>query len=106
MASDNSGCLKVAEAVALAGISYDFKPSKIMKTRIGSMESYAHYFPKGYGRPLGVESVSEFRANEAIIFEDFFYCRASYTTASSSYGYSAQVSSAVASSNAECYCSN
>jgi hypothetical protein len=72
MASDNSGCLKVAEAVALAEISYDFKPSKIMKTRIGSMESYAHYFPKGYGRPLGVESVSEFRANEAIIFEDFF----------------------------------
>jgi hypothetical protein len=36
------------------------------------MENYAHYFPKGYGRPPGAESVSEPRANEAINFEDFF----------------------------------
>jgi hypothetical protein len=70
--SNNSGCLKVAAAAALAGISYDFGPSKIMKTHIGSMESYAHYFPKGYGRPPGAESVLEPRANKAVIFEDFF----------------------------------
>jgi hypothetical protein len=48
MASDNSGRLKVAASAALAGISYDFGPSKITKTHIGSMENYAHYFPKGY----------------------------------------------------------
>jgi hypothetical protein len=65
--SDNSRCLKVAAAVALAGISYDFGPSKIMKTHIGSMESHAHYFPKGYGQPPGAESVPEPRANEAIV---------------------------------------
>jgi hypothetical protein len=57
---------------ALAGISYDLGPSKISKTRIGSMESYAHYFPKGYGRPHGGESVLEPREYEAVVFEDFF----------------------------------
>jgi hypothetical protein len=48
MASNNSGRLKVAASTALAGISYDFRPSKITKTHIGSMENYAHYFLKGY----------------------------------------------------------
>jgi hypothetical protein len=67
-ASDNSGRLKVAAAVALAGISYDFGLSNIMNTHVGSMESYARYFPKGYGRPPGVESVPEPRANEVVIF--------------------------------------
>jgi hypothetical protein len=67
-ASDNSGRLKVAAAVALAGISYDFGLSNIMTTHVGSMESYARYFPKGYGRPPGVESVPEPRANEVVIF--------------------------------------
>jgi hypothetical protein len=71
IASNNFGRLKVVAAVALAGISYDFGPSKITKIRIGSMESYAHYFPKGYGQPSGLESVSEPRVNKAIVFEDF-----------------------------------
>jgi hypothetical protein len=38
-ASDNSRRLKVAAAVALAGISYDFGQSNITKTNLGSMES-------------------------------------------------------------------
>jgi hypothetical protein len=42
------------------------------KFRIGSMESYTRYFPKGYGQPPDAESVSEPRANKAVIFEDFF----------------------------------
>jgi hypothetical protein len=70
--SNNIGHLKVTAAAALAGICYDFGPLKITKTRIGSMESYADYFPKGYGRPPGSESVPEPRTNEAFIFEDFF----------------------------------
>jgi hypothetical protein len=57
---------------ALAWISYDFGPSKITKTRIGLMESYANYFSKGYGQPPGAESVPEPRADEAIIFRTFF----------------------------------
>jgi hypothetical protein len=48
-ASDNSGRVKVVATVALAGISYNFGLSSITKTCIGSMESYARYFPKGYG---------------------------------------------------------
>jgi hypothetical protein len=32
--SDNSGHMKVSAAAALAGISYDFGPSKVTKTRI------------------------------------------------------------------------
>jgi hypothetical protein len=67
-ASDNSGRLKVVAAVALAGISYDFGLSNIMNTHVESMESYARYFPKGYGRPPGVESVPEPRANEVVVF--------------------------------------
>jgi hypothetical protein len=51
-ASDNFGCLIVSVVAALAGISYDFGPSKVTKTRIGSIGSYARYFPKVYGRPL------------------------------------------------------
>jgi hypothetical protein len=64
--------MKVAVAAALAGISYGFGPSNITKTQLGMMESYAHYFPKGYSQPPGIESVPEPRANEAVIFEDFF----------------------------------
>jgi hypothetical protein len=51
-ASDNSRCLKVAATATLAGISFDFGPSSIIKAHVGSMENYACYFPKGYGRPL------------------------------------------------------
>jgi hypothetical protein len=29
-------------------------------------------FPKGYCRPPGVESMPELRANEAVVFKDFF----------------------------------
>jgi hypothetical protein len=36
------------------------------------MESYARYFPKGCCRPPSAEYVTEPRANEAIVFEDFF----------------------------------
>jgi hypothetical protein len=71
-ASDNSVRLKVAATAALAGISYDFGPSTIMKARLGSLENNTHYFPKGYERPPGAESVLVPRANEVVVFEDFF----------------------------------
>jgi hypothetical protein len=71
-ASDNSGCLKVAAAAALARITYDFGQSTMMKTHLGSLKSYAHYFPKGLSRPRGAESVLEPQANKALMFEDFF----------------------------------
>jgi hypothetical protein len=48
-ASNNFGRLKVMVAAALARISCDFGPSSITKACIGSMETYALYFPKGYG---------------------------------------------------------
>jgi hypothetical protein len=42
------------------------------KPHLGSLENYAHYFPKGYGRPRGVDYVPGPHANEAVVFEDFF----------------------------------
>jgi hypothetical protein len=56
---DNSRHLKVATTATLAGISYDFRQSSVTKTHLTSMESYAHYFPKGYNPPPSVESVPE-----------------------------------------------
>jgi hypothetical protein len=50
--SDTSTHLKVATAVALAGITYDFGQSTMMKTHLRSLRNHGHYFPKGYGRPL------------------------------------------------------
>jgi hypothetical protein len=64
--------MKVGVVIALAGISYHFGLSTIMKTRLGSLESYAHYFPKGYGRPPGAEFVLDPQTNEAVVFKDFF----------------------------------
>jgi hypothetical protein len=70
-ASDDSGHLKVAVAVAAARITYDFGVSGITEAHIGSMEKYARYFPKGYGRAPGAESVPEPRKNEVVAFDDF-----------------------------------
>jgi hypothetical protein len=64
--------VKVAVVAALAGISYEFGQSNITKTQLGSTESYELYFPKGYGRPSGIESVLKPQMNEATIFGDFF----------------------------------
>jgi hypothetical protein len=36
------------------------------------MESFTHYFPKGYGRPSGAQFIPEPRANEVVIFDDIF----------------------------------
>jgi hypothetical protein len=64
--------VKVATVTALSRISYDFGQSNIMRNCLGSMESYGHFFPRGYGWPPDAESVPDSRANEVIIFEDFF----------------------------------
>jgi hypothetical protein len=64
--------VKVRVAAALAGISYAFGLSIVMRTCIGTLESYGHYFSKGYDRPLGSESVLNPRPDEAVVFEDCF----------------------------------
>jgi hypothetical protein len=71
-APDNSGHLKVAAAATLARITYDFCPYGITKARIGSMDNYMRYFPKGHGRAPGAELVLEPRANKAVVFDEFF----------------------------------
>jgi hypothetical protein len=45
---DNGGRVKIGAEAALAGVSYDFGQSTITKAHIASLESFAHYFPKGY----------------------------------------------------------
>jgi hypothetical protein len=64
--------VKIGAEAALAGTSYDFGQSTITKACIASLESFAHYFPKGYGRPPDVESVPVPHEKEAVVFKDFF----------------------------------
>jgi hypothetical protein len=70
--SDNGVRVKIGVEAALAGIRYDFGQSAITKACIASLESFARYFPKGYGRAPGAESVPDPHENEAVVFEDFF----------------------------------
>jgi hypothetical protein len=71
-ASDNGGRVKIGAKVALAGISYDVGKSGVTKAHIDSLESFAHYFLKGYGRAHGAESVPNPHEDKAVVFEDFF----------------------------------
>jgi hypothetical protein len=56
-AFDNLECLKVAVAAVVAGITFNFRTSGVVKAWIVSMENYVCYFPKGYCWATGVESM-------------------------------------------------
>jgi hypothetical protein len=73
--SDESSWTKVAAAAAVVGIVYDFGLSTIGKARITFLESCVHYFPWGYCRALGMESVPQPQPDEDVVFEDFFMVR-------------------------------
>jgi hypothetical protein len=64
--------VKIGAEAALAGVSYDFGQSTVMRAHVTALESFAHYFLKGFARPLGIESVPDPRQNEAVVFDDFF----------------------------------
>jgi hypothetical protein len=49
--------MKIGAEAILAGMSYYFQQSTVMKACIVSLESVAHYFPKRYGRLPGEEFV-------------------------------------------------
>jgi hypothetical protein len=51
------GRMRIGAEAALASISYDFGQSMITKAHIATLESFAHYFLRGYGQPLGAESI-------------------------------------------------
>jgi hypothetical protein len=102
--SDDSRCLKVSAKAALAGITYDFGPSGVTKARIGSMENYTRYFPKGYGHAPGAKLVSKPCANEVVGFKDFFYSLAPHAAPSGTCGYSTQIFSSIASVDTKCNC--
>jgi hypothetical protein len=70
--SDNGGYVKIGTEAALAGISYDFGLSKVKISRITSLKKSARYFPMGFARAPGMESVPAPQENEAVVFEDFF----------------------------------
>jgi hypothetical protein len=71
-ASNEGERVKVGVVATLVGISYDFGLSTVMRTRIGSLESYDRYFPKGHNQPPGSESVLNPQLDQAVVFEDFF----------------------------------
>jgi hypothetical protein len=73
--SDDSERMKVAAVIATTRITFDLGISGVGKARITSMENNDCYFPKGYYRPSGAESVPEPWANEVVVFEDFFIAR-------------------------------
>jgi hypothetical protein len=71
-ASDNGGRVKIGAEAALPGDSFDFGWSKVTRGRISYLESSSHFFPKGFARPLGIDSVPVPKGDEAVMFEDFF----------------------------------
>jgi hypothetical protein len=70
--SDNGGRVKIAVETTLAGVSYDFWQSNVTRAHIRTLESSFRFFPKGFARPHGIESVLEPKQNEVVVFEDFF----------------------------------
>jgi hypothetical protein len=70
--SNTTAHLKVVAEAVLAGVTYNFGQSTMTKAHLVSLGSHGHYFPKGYGRPPGVESVPNPRSDEAVMFEDLF----------------------------------
>jgi hypothetical protein len=64
--------VKIGDVAALATMSYDFEQSIVTKACLVSLESSTRYFPKGYARPPGAESVLVPHENKAVVFEDFF----------------------------------
>jgi hypothetical protein len=69
--SDNGSHVKIGAEAALAGISFDFGPSKVTKGRISDLESSSRCFPKGFAWPPGMELVPVPKEDEAVVFEDF-----------------------------------
>jgi hypothetical protein len=71
-ASDDGSRVIIGAEAARAGVSYDFRQSKVTRAHITSLKNSAHYFPKGFARLPDVESVPDPKENEAIVFKDFF----------------------------------
>jgi hypothetical protein len=105
-ASDNGGRVKVGAEAALARMSFDFGQSKVTKGCVSDLESSSCFSPKGLLRLLGIESVMVPREDEVVVFEDFFCCQSSYTSAPYTSGYSSQISGATTSTDSKCHSSN
>jgi hypothetical protein len=70
--SDNSGHVKIGAKATFAGVSYDFGQPTVMRAHVTALESFAHYFLKGFAQPPGAKSIPDPWENEAVVFEDFF----------------------------------
>jgi hypothetical protein len=68
---DNGGHVKIWAEAALAGVSYDFGRSKVIRGHISDLENFCHFFPKGFARPSSIEFVPVPKKNEIAVFEDF-----------------------------------
>jgi hypothetical protein len=60
-ASDNGIHVKIGAEAALVGVSYDFRQSTVTRASITSLKNSARYFPNGFARPPGMESVQILR---------------------------------------------
>jgi hypothetical protein len=105
-ASYNDSRVKIGVEAALAGMSYDFGRSKVMRGRISDLQNSFCFFLKGFARPPGVETIPVPKENEAVVFEDFFRYWPSHTSAPCASGYTLQISCATALTHTECYCAN
>jgi hypothetical protein len=104
--SNNGGHVKIRAEAALAGMCFDFSQLKVMKGGISNLKSSSHFFPKGFAQPPSVEFVPIPKENGVVVFEDFFHCWPSYTSARCAFGYFLQVSCAATSTHFKCYCAN
>jgi hypothetical protein len=64
--------VKIGAGAALAGMSFDFVWSKVMRSCVLGLESSSRFFPQGFAQPPGIESVPVPKGDEAVVFEDFF----------------------------------
>jgi hypothetical protein len=51
--------VKIGVEAALAGVRYNFGKLTMTKAHVMALESFAHYFPKGFTRPPSVESIPD-----------------------------------------------
>jgi hypothetical protein len=71
-ASDNGSRVKIGAKAALSCVSYDFEWSKVTRGRILNLENSFRFFPKGFARLPGIESVLVPKENEAVVYKDVF----------------------------------
>jgi hypothetical protein len=64
--------MKIGADAALAGVSYDFRQSTVMRAHVMALKSFTLHILKGFARQPVAGSVLDPQENEVVVFKDFF----------------------------------